>query len=184
MNKIIVSIVILISAIISKAQNIDHKTTTQLYTKTIENYFNKTTNSVKNNSIHKPTFLIIGNNLPENLPLDYNAFTLKIVKDQNEAINEIDNAHEKTGSVFIISRKFKKDTIDINVGTLGIRIKKTFKIQHWHLITRQIFLSVNCGGTIGYIPSGRMTYNKESKLWSFISGEEVFAEMKMKNPYL
>jgi len=44
--------------------------------------------------------------------------------------------------------------------------------------------TVGCGGTYGYIPTGRMVFNKELKTWSFISRDEIFAEMKKKNPYL
>jgi hypothetical protein len=184
MRKIFLFIVIITSAKISDAQNVDQNVIVQLYTKTIENNFNETALSIKHNSVTKPNFLIIKDNLPENLPLDYKDFTIMIVNDQNDAIKQIFNANKKSGSVTLINREFKKDTIDISIGSWGISIKKVFKINHWRLITRQVLLSASCGGTIGYIPSGRMIYNKESKTWSYVSGKEVLAEMKKKNPRL
>jgi|GEM_PF-2601038 hypothetical protein len=58
---------------------------------------------------------------------------------------------------------YNTDSVDIDL--TGVEIVSVTR--------RNISLSVSCGGTLGYIPSARFIFNKETKAWKYSSSEEI-----------
>ena len=58
---------------------------------------------------------------------------------------------------------YNTDSVDIDL--TGVEIVSVTR--------RNISLSVPCGGTLGYIPSARFVFNKETKAWKYSSSEEI-----------
>jgi hypothetical protein len=169
MKKIIILILSLLCIHLAYGQS-DKELTLQLYTKSIDTFFTQLNsyNKVKNTAI-KPEFLVIQDSLPKDLPLIYKNFTIRIVKNQSDAINTLEDQNKKTGAIYIITRKFEKDTLDVSINGWGILIKKGIYIKHGRLITKQIFLQASCGGTMGYIPTGRFVHDYVLNKWSYNS---------------
>ncbi|WP_184549336.1 hypothetical protein [Mucilaginibacter sp. FT3.2] len=181
MKKLFAILLIILAAKVCLAQSADRKVIAQLYNKTVENYFAKLALiAIKAAPAIKPQFILIGDSIASNIGT-YPNFTLKVVKDQNDGIREIEKLPGKTGTINVITQKFSADTLDISISNWIVRVKRAIGIRDWHLVTKHIYLLANCGGTNGYIPSGRLVYNRSSQLWTYSSGEEVFAEMNRRN---
>jgi hypothetical protein len=72
-------------------------------------------------------------------------------------------------SLYWINHKLiGNDTLDVNIGgwTLEQVRRKKMNIAAW------------CGGTMGYIPTGRFIYNKVTGIWLFTTSSEIIAQKK------
>lgn len=61
--------------------------------------------------------------------------------------------------------KLGADTLDVNlVGT------------HYYIKGRKVCGEIECGGDMGYIPSGRFVLDAETGLWNYISRKTIYEE--------
>jgi len=72
------------------------------------------------------------------------------------------------------------DTIDISIGGWTVEFERVFRLQKiegkLRLVTRNYNFSAWCGGTLGYIPQGRIIYNHVSSDWQYLSEQTIIAE--------
>jgi hypothetical protein len=62
---------------------------------------------------------------------------------------------------------YSSDSVDINMASwLIVSVTK-----------RNMALGMSCDGTLGYIPDARFVYNKETKIWKYISAQELIDQM-------
>ena len=67
-------------------------------------------------------------------------------------------------AVYSLSHKnISNDTIDVNISGRTLE----------NITRRRLYLSLWCGGTMGYIPDARFIYDFDKKDWTFISREEI-----------
>ncbi len=87
-----------------------------------------------------------------------------------DELRKISLKEKKTIYLTRITHKIiSKDTIDINLSTVGYKVK------------RKLFRNINefslsCGGTKGYQPSMRFVYDKVKKDWILIHNSSVVAD--------
>ncbi|MCX2746177.1 hypothetical protein OO013_20025 [Mangrovivirga sp. M17] len=126
----------------------------------------------------KPTFLLIQDSLISNPPVDFDNFNIEYVSEK-ECIKLLEKKNQNFQSYdFIYINKIANDTIDINIGGPSISVNKTFKVKNWRISTREVSYSISCGGTYGYIPSGRFIYNKNGDEWIYISSQEIIKDKR------
>jgi hypothetical protein len=78
--------------------------------------------------------------------------------------------HGKTLKLYRVTHKqISKDTIDINVGDLTLKVKNGIFFKNG-LHFREANYSLACGGTNRYIPDFRFVYDRQTKTWKIISG--------------
>jgi hypothetical protein len=73
---------------------------------------------------------------------------------------------------FLTHQIISNDTIDINLGDKTLTAKRSIHFNHG-IKTRKVNIAVSCGGTKGYIPTERFTYDKNTKTWGKIEFVEL-----------
>ncbi|WP_192821956.1 hypothetical protein [Rufibacter sp. LB8] len=111
--------------------------------------------------------LLLSDSLPNGLRLRYPNFTLKPVTEE-AGLNIIESTKGKSGRLNKISlKKISPDTLDLVIVGWGVTIERVFKIHKGRVITKSINMAYGCGGTMGYIPDGRLVYNKNRDKWEY-----------------
>ena len=74
-------------------------------------------------------------------------------------------------------KQFNLDTFDISIGGWSVDFEHVFRFQKvegkLHLITKNYNFSAWCGGTIGYIPQGRLIFDHDSNDWRYITEKSI-----------
>lgn len=112
------------------------------------------------------TCIAIQTDLPERLIVkSVGQFPVKVIP-KNANLRKRKYRKIIKGTVFnVYFKELGPDTLDVNLA--GI---------HYYIMDRKICGEVECGGDMGYIPSGRFVHNSATGLWDFISRETIYEE--------
>ena len=157
------------------SQNLTDSLLVDFFNKTFDDYFTKQKTYYP---LTKDFYLRKDSTVPDNVKIDFTNFKLHLLEKYQEyplikkgKISELYSARTKHISV---------DTIDIVIGGWTVNYKRVFKIKKIEgkrkLITGNYNFALWCGGTMGYIPEGRLIYDTELKEWKYITRSEIVNE--------
>lgn len=157
---------LLLQTIPDKQEQIDKQTLDSIYIKSLNNSFG----------------LLLSNGTSFIEPNEQTERIKKNFENTNYAFWTIDELfdyaykHGKTLKLLRITHKqISKDTIDINISSLALAVKKGIFFKNG-LHFREANIKLACGGTNGYIPDFRFAYDKTNNTWTIIGGRSNYSE--------
>jgi hypothetical protein len=88
---------------------------------------------------------------------------------------------DSISALYWIREKYlSQDTLDISIGGWTVDFERVLRLKKidgkLRLIRKNFNFSAWCGGTLGYIPLGRLVYNSKSSSWLYISEKTITEE--------
>jgi hypothetical protein len=175
MNKrISILILILISFGDVYSQDLSDKNLTDFFNQTFKDYFGQR-DSLKKES---QEYYILRDSVTTDIVTEYENFKFHLI-DNTESYPLI-----KKGKISALFwAKYKQisiDTGDIVIGGWSVNFERVFRIQKVEGKRRVILRNYNfaawCGGTLGYIPEGRLVYDYELGDWKYLTQKSVIDE--------
>lgn len=114
---------------------------------------------------------ILKSELTENLKTDFSSFTVTYLS-QEQALEEIANTKDRSGRLDRILIERYPDTIDIDISGWSIRVTKV-KRRNGRKIPFHASFFAGCGGTLGYIPTCRFVYDRETETWTKFTWQQI-----------
>jgi hypothetical protein len=87
-----------------------------------------------------------------------------------ELIKESLETKRNLNVIRVTHKIISQDTIDINIGYLDVKAKRALHFNRGLKFVKADF-KLSCGGTNGYIPTGRFIYNSSNNKWNQIENE-------------
>jgi hypothetical protein len=155
------------------SQSITSTSLDSFYIRTINDYFNG--DSI--NDISEDYF-VLKDSVPESI-IDYFSNSTIYFIGYSEAYPLI-KSDSITSLYWIRKKSISQDTIDISIGGWTVDFERVLKLKKidgkLRLITKNFNFSAWCGGTLGYIPQGRLIFNPLSSSWQYISEKRMIEE--------
>ena len=161
-------------------QNFPNELVDSFCNETIDYYytdFAKPLDSIEARNYLPNDAYILKSDLTKNLKTNFNQFTVRYLT-QQEALAEISKTDSKTGALEKIFVTQLQDTVNIDIGGWAIRVTKVKFVKGQPRNIHANF-AASCGGTLGYIPTCRFVYNRETSSWRKFTWTEI-AHEKMK----
>ena len=154
---------------ISFGQHLNDSLLATFYNKTLSYYFSDSTNNYDQNVFSS---ILLKTEFDSSKLVKYiGPKKLTYFNSNSSEYSVLDRPLKKNKGrrIFSITHKFfGQDTVDIDIG--GWILEEVSR--------KKLNLAAWCGGTIGYIPTGRFVYNRTSGNWLFITSKEIIVQKK------
>jgi hypothetical protein len=155
------------------SQNIAETRLDSFYIQTINDYFNRDSINGKSKD-----YFVLKDSIPASI-IEYFSHSSIHFIGYSEAYPLI-KADSITALYWIRKKCISQDTTDISIGGWTVDFERVLKLKKINgklrLITKNYNFSAWCGGTLGYIPQGRLIYNAQSSSWQYISEKTIIEE--------
>jgi len=159
------------------SQSITSSRLDSFYVQTINDYFNgDSLNDLSEN------YFVLKDSVPEGIIEYFSNSNIHFISDSES--HPLIKADSIKSLYWIRQKNISQDTIDISIGGWTVDFERVLKLKKTdgklRLITKIYNFSAWCGGTLGYIPQGRLVFNSQSSSWQYISEKDMVAEKLIK----
>jgi len=141
------------------SQELNKKTTLDLYNQTFMDFFSK-----KVSSTGLKDFYIQTDSIHLNNQTDFGDFKTHFVTEEES--RRLIKKNKISELYWTKIKVISKDTIDLIIGGWTVDYKRKF-------FKGNFTFAAWCGGTSGYVPQGRFIYNHKTQNWKFNSEKEI-----------
>ena len=167
MKTLLLNIIFITACLTSLAQKYPANLVDSFCNSTIEYYytdFAKPLDSLEALTYKPENPLILKSDITRNLKQNFNDFAVYYLT-QQEALEKICLTKSRSGALDKITVTQLKDTINVDINGWGIKVTKV-KFKNGKPIPIHSNFIASCGGTLGYIPTCRFVFDKNSNSWT------------------